>query len=141
MKLDINFIWQGVLGTIVFGLLTYSRHKRHMKLAIEDIRINFRFFPKHYAMPPRWIRKHFNLRKKEIPKFCLFGLYVAIFDLYSILIEIPLVMIAPFAFGVWILIDIFVNFVVAMYLLIMDTIYQKVYKTYDDKQNDKQNDK
>ena len=137
MKLDINFIWQGILGAIAGGLLFYYRHKNHMKLAIEDIKTNFRFFPKHYAMPPRWIRKHFNLRKNEIPKFCLFGLYVAIFDLYSILIEIPLVMIAPFAFSVWILIDLFVNFVVAMYLLIMDTIYQKVYKTYDDKQNDK----
>lgn len=46
-------------------------YKVTAKNKIEEIKTNFRFFPKHYALPPRWIRKRFKLKKEEIPKFLL----------------------------------------------------------------------
>ncbi len=46
-------------------------YKVTAKTKIEEIKTNFRFFPKHYVLPPRWIRKRFKLKKEEIPKFLL----------------------------------------------------------------------
>ena len=46
-------------------------------ITANEIKTNFKFFPKHYAMPPRWLRKHYKLKKTEIPKYWLFRLYLA----------------------------------------------------------------
>ena len=42
-----------------------------------QIKTNFKYYPKHYVLPPRWLRKHYKLKKTEIPKYWLFRLYVA----------------------------------------------------------------
>lgn len=41
----------------------------------KEIRRNAPFYPKHYAIPPRWIRKIFSLPKKEMAQFFIFQLY------------------------------------------------------------------
>lgn len=43
--------------------------------SINKIKRNFKYYPKHYCMPSRWMRKHFKLPKREIPKFLCFRLY------------------------------------------------------------------
>lgn len=68
----------GVIILFCLYLILYLFFRNSARHAINDIRTNFRFFPKHYAHPPRWIRKHFNLRNEEIPKFLLFRLYVSL---------------------------------------------------------------
>ena len=57
------------------------------KIKIDDIRIKAKFFPKYYSMPPRWIRKHFKLKKSYIPKFLLFRLYLAVSFLFLALLN------------------------------------------------------
>ena len=46
---------------------------------IDEIKTNFKLFPKHYTLPPRWMRKHFKLKKSEIPKYLFFRLCVSMF--------------------------------------------------------------
>ena len=46
---------------------------------ISEIKINFRLYPRHYCMPPSWIRKLFKLPKVKIPKFLLIELYFSVF--------------------------------------------------------------
>ena len=46
--------------------------------ANKNIRTNFKFYPKRYIMPPRWMRKIFSLPKKEMPKFLFCRLLVSI---------------------------------------------------------------
>ncbi len=59
-------------------VLFYFFYRNSTLVAIDDIRTNFKFFPKHYCLPPRMIRKHFGLKKSEIPKFLCFRLYVSL---------------------------------------------------------------
>ena len=46
--------------------------------ANKKIRTNFRFYPKHYMIPPRWIRKLFSLPKKEVAKFLVWHLFFSL---------------------------------------------------------------
>ena len=45
---------------------------------IDEIRTKFKLYPKHYSLPPSWVRKHFKLKKDPVPKYLLFRLFVAI---------------------------------------------------------------
>ena len=67
-------------------LLFYLFFRNSAVGMINEIRTNFKLFAKHYSMPPQWMRKHFNLKKTEIPKFLLFRLYVSM--AFGILIPI-----------------------------------------------------
>ena len=51
-------------------------HTNATLLTIEEIKRNFRFYPKHYCMPPRWMRKFFNMKKREIPKYLCYRMYL-----------------------------------------------------------------
>lgn len=46
---------------------------------IKEIGINRRYYPKHYAIPRRWIRKVFELEKREIPRFICNEFVVSLF--------------------------------------------------------------
>ena len=59
-------------------LQAYIFFRSTAKIKIDEIKTNFKYFPKQYSLPPRWMRKHFKLQKAEIPKFLLFRLYLAI---------------------------------------------------------------
>ena len=66
------------LFLICVYLLSYRFFRITAVGTINDIKRNLKLFPKHYALPPRWIRKHFKLKKAEVPKFLLFRLYVSL---------------------------------------------------------------
>ena len=59
-------------------LLSYFFFRNSALGMIAEVRTNFRLYEKHYKLPPRWLRKHFRLKKDEIPKYLLFRLYVSI---------------------------------------------------------------
>ena len=65
---------------IIFGeYLLFCLFLRNSALnAIDDIKINFKLFSRHYSMPSRGLRKIFRLKKREIPKFLIFRLYVSL---------------------------------------------------------------
>jgi len=46
---------------------------------IKEIGTNRKYYPKSYAIPPRWIRKIFKLEKREIAKFIRNDLVVSLF--------------------------------------------------------------
>ena len=77
--MDIMTRIQLALGLSIVYIIGFYRYYRiTAKLEIEKIKTNFKFYPKHYVLPPRWIRKHFKLKKKSIPKFIMFRLYLAV---------------------------------------------------------------
>ena len=75
---EVKFKLLSAFLMLLVSLGLYRSCRSTTKIEIEDIKTNLKYFPKHYIMPPRWIRKHFNLRKAYIPKFLLFRLYLAI---------------------------------------------------------------
>ena len=92
-------MWGDIIEIIMIlslYILAYFFFRNSAIGMIDEIRTNFRFFPKHYALPPRWIRKHFNLRKEEIPKFLLFRLYVSLFFAFSAPLAILICMLSRF---------------------------------------------
>ena len=64
------------LYMMAFYLVGGWFHTDAILLTIDEIKTNFRFYPKHYCMPPRWMRKFFKMKKREIPKFLCYRLYV-----------------------------------------------------------------
>ena len=44
----------------------------------KKLRTNSSFFPKHYTIPPRWIRKLFSLPKRYMANFLVFELYLSL---------------------------------------------------------------
>ena len=78
---------------------------------IERVGIRIKFYPAHYIMPSRKMRKIFKLDKKEIPKWMYFSLYLSfvyiilflIFVLY-VLIDDELTILQVFLYGYGILI-------------------------------------
>ena len=69
-----------MLSTItVFWLcwIVYEFMKNSSLSMLNKVKTNFRLYPKHYSMPPRWMRKRFKLRKADIPKYLIVRLYIA----------------------------------------------------------------
>lgn len=64
------------LGIATLSHLTTKNFARGM---IREIGVNRRYYPKHYAIPPRWIRKVFKLEKREIPRFICNEFVVSLF--------------------------------------------------------------
>ena len=58
------------LFLICVYLAAYRFFRFTAVITINDIKTNFKLFPKHYALPPRWIRKHFKLKKLKFQSFC-----------------------------------------------------------------------
>ena len=65
---------------ILMGLyfLCYCFTRNSAKETISDIGYNSKFYPYHYTLPPKWLRKHFGLKKSMIPKFLCARLYLAL---------------------------------------------------------------
>ena len=59
-------------------VLCYFFFKNSAIGMINEVKTNFNLFPKYYCLPPRWMRKHFNLKNKKIPQYLCFRLYVSI---------------------------------------------------------------
>lgn len=73
MDLSIIFMFLGI------ATLSHLTTKNFAKGMIKEIGVNRRYYPKHYAIPKRWIRKIFKLEKKEIPRFLCNEFVVSLF--------------------------------------------------------------
>lgn len=77
---------------IVFSgyILIYFFFRNSAVGMIEEVRINFKLYPKHYVRIPRWMQNHFKIKRKEIPKYLFFRLCISLF--FGILAPIVAVM-------------------------------------------------
>ena len=66
-----------MLGLFLMNVMIYLRFKYLSYCSLKNMRFNPKFFPKHYAMPPIWMRKHFNLKKAMVPKYIFAALYLS----------------------------------------------------------------
>ena len=51
--------------------------KERTKRLIKLVKINSKFYPRHYAMPNRFFRKIFELKKEKIAKYLYLSLWLA----------------------------------------------------------------
>ena len=66
-----------IISTIV-SIMTALGYANLTKNADKEIRINFKFYPKNYMIPPHWLRKMFSLPKREMAKFLVLQLFFSI---------------------------------------------------------------
>ncbi|MBE6556819.1 MAG: hypothetical protein E7664_03645 [Ruminococcaceae bacterium] len=59
----------------VFG---YVAVRRSLKFALDNIGIVFRFYPKHYRKIPKWLKKHYDLDRYELPVFLIIHAYLGV---------------------------------------------------------------
>ena len=64
-----------VFGFICFFLLSCEFYRSTTKNTVKDLMTNMNLYPKHYAIPPRFIRSIFSLKKRMLPRFICFRLY------------------------------------------------------------------
>lgn len=64
-----------VSGCICFFLLSCEFYRNSTKNTIKNLMTNMDLYPKHYAIPPRFIRSIFSLKKRMLPRFICFRLY------------------------------------------------------------------
>lgn len=65
---------------LMFGILSLMSSYgcvNSTKIMIKEIGINEKFYPQQYIMPHRKIRRIFNLKKREIPKWLYFQLFMS----------------------------------------------------------------
>ncbi len=77
--MDVWFIF----AFVAFTLLSFFNCRNSTIGMINEIGINARFYPKQYTTLPNSIRKFFNIKNKEIPKFLFCELIISI--LFAIL--------------------------------------------------------
>ena len=84
-------ILEGTFFALVLVLLLFYIHcRRNVAAMLERPRINSVLYPNYYCMPPRWMRKHFGLDKKLMPKYIYHRMWSAIIWL-CLLILSPLI--------------------------------------------------
>ena len=81
-----NFIV--MLSVECFILITFNTAKNRTRGAVADAGHHYGSFPKHYACPPRWLRKFFKLKKEYIPRCLIFEFYVSLV-IFSMLFVLP----------------------------------------------------
>lgn len=62
----------------IISVMVALAYKNSSINANKEICTNFKFYPKHYMMPPQWVRRIFSLPKKEMAKFLVLRLYFSI---------------------------------------------------------------
>ena len=90
---------------LFFAILSFAgwdMNSLSIRRIIKRVGIRIKFYPAHYIMPSRKMRKIFKLDKKEIPKWMYFSLYLS-FVLY-VLIDDELTILQVFLYGYGILI-------------------------------------
>lgn len=79
--------------SIIISIMAALSYKNSAISANKDIRTNFKFYPRHYMMPPRWMRKIFSLPKKEMAKFLVCRLLFSVAHIAIGIINAALVLI------------------------------------------------
>lgn len=72
--------------------------------SINQISRHSKFYPKHFTTPPGWLKKCFNLKKSEIPKFLCFRLVASLgFAVAAVVVLLIYVIVQPNETGLMIL--------------------------------------
>ena len=71
----------------VVYVLGYFFLKNSALETIDKSSSSFALLPRHYIITPRWMRKHFCIKKHKIPRFICVRLYLAL----GLLILIPII--------------------------------------------------
>ncbi len=99
-----------ILFFAILSFVGWDSNSLSIRRIIKKVGIRIKFYPAHYIMPIRKMRKIFKLDKKEIPKWMYFSLYLSfvyiilflIFVLY-VLIDDELTILQVFLYGYGIL--------------------------------------
>lgn len=75
------FVYLGV------AWLSYASCRRSALGMIKQIGTVSRYFPKHYMVPPKWMKKFFRIRQRVIPRYLCFELLVSLACLFFGLIN------------------------------------------------------
>lgn len=96
--------------------------------SIKEVKTNFKFFPRHYSMPPKWIRKLYHLKKAKIPKYLLFMLYLSV-ALGMLSIIFPFVYLCGGAYDLlgelFLLIPVVIGMLIVPISIVLDKVYKK----------------
>lgn len=79
--------------SIIISIMAALAYKVSSVSASKDIRTNFKFYPRHYMMPPIWMRNIFSLPKKEMPKFLVCRLLFSVAHIAIGMINTALILI------------------------------------------------
>lgn len=71
-----NRAW--IIVAILFAVMGSFAHRSAAINGDREVRINFKYYPKHYSTPPRWMRKLFSLPKREMANYLVFQLACSI---------------------------------------------------------------
>lgn len=82
-----------LIVSFIISIMTAIAYAKSSKNANKEIRINFKFYPMHYMMPPRWLRKMFSLPKKEMAKYLVWRLYFSITSIATGIVNVILLLI------------------------------------------------
>ena len=86
MEIDLGIVFM-ILGADILTSFTLCNSARGMAT---EIGRNPRFYPKHYAVVPRKMKKQFGVRQSIVPKYLIFQYYMTIAHFYLGFIELLL---------------------------------------------------
>ena len=66
-----------ILWFAILSFMGWYANSLSIRRIIKKIGIRIKFYPAHYIMPSRKMRKIFKLDKKEIPKWTYLSLYLS----------------------------------------------------------------
>ncbi len=121
-----------------FSLFLYFRFRILAKKMITRIGYNDKFSSK-YIKPNRFIKKHFNIKENQIPRFLYFEFYFALFFIVLMIIELILcafVNLFPdflIPLSILIIAQPIIAFLNLIWLLILDFIYLDSFKKIKNK--------
>ena len=82
-----------LIVSLIISIMAAIGHAKSSKNADKEIRIKSKFYPIHYMIPPRWLRKMFSLTKKEMAKFLVWQLYFSIVSIAVGIVNVVLLLI------------------------------------------------
>lgn len=83
----INFYIQIISGIVAYSLLAYFYFKNFTKNMIFKIGINDKYLMKYVEIND-FIKRHFKIKEKTIPRFLYFECYFSLFFIVLLIIEI-----------------------------------------------------
>lgn len=95
---------------------------------IEKNGISFRYYPKHYIAPKRWIRNLFHIKKHKIPRYLYYELLFSLFFLMLGLFNIVVCIVTDgeaFITGVLLMVHFCLTGVFIILFLIMGALYKR----------------
>lgn len=82
-----------LIVSLIISIIAAIGHAKSSKNADKEIHIKSKFYPMHYMIPPRWLRKMFSLTKKEMAKFLVWQFYFSIVSIAVGIVNVVLLLI------------------------------------------------